>query len=355
MTSTDQKRRDILARLLYFELTRVLDEDPGSKSAILLGTLPSAVDGKTPASAVDGETFPAVDGEAARRPAIITLSKTHIPSSALSDGQPLFGRGQNSDLSASATGKPLTPAPIDISTLLVEESTDIYTWMFASFADDKAGSRNYRDVKITLIFPATEAHIRKYTKQKNTMVRETPETYANIVEPYISSIPKSRTQWVLDILEGRAEQEKVLYNCPDFILVPDMKWDLSTISSLYICAIARVEGLRSIRDLRGEHIPLLKGIQREATRVVAEKWPAVGAGGLRMFIHYQPTYYHFHVHIVNVNGGESIARMAVGTAHLLDDVISLLEVQPDIYARTTLTYSLGDQHGLYAALTDVNE
>ena len=95
---------------------------------------------------------------------------------------------------------------------------------------------------------------------------------------------------VLDILEGRAEQEKVLYDCPDFILVPDMKWDLTTISSLYICAIARVERLRSLRDLRGEHIPLLKGIQREATRVVAEKWPAVGAGGLRMFIHYQPTY-----------------------------------------------------------------
>ena len=51
---------------------------------------------------------------------------------------------------------------------------------------------------------------------------------------------------VLDILEGRAEQEKVLYDCPDFILVPDMKWDLTTISSLYICAIARVEGLRSL-------------------------------------------------------------------------------------------------------------
>ncbi|KAI5888407.1 HIT-like protein [Schizophyllum commune H4-8] len=335
MTSTDQKRRDTLARLPHFELTRVLDEDPGSKSAILLGTLPAVV---------DGETTPSTD--TVRQLAIITLSKTHIPSSVLSEGQPLF---------APAAGEAISPAlaSIDIGTLLVEESTDIYTWMFASFADDKAGSHKYRDVKITLIFPATEAHIRKYTRQKYTMVRETPETYANIVEPYISSIPKSRTQWVLDILEGRAEQEKVLYNCPDFILVPDMKWDLTTISSIYICAIARVEGLRSLRDLRGEHIPLLKGIQREATRVVAEKWPAVGAGGLRMFIHYQPTYYHFHVHIVNVNGGELIARMAIGTAHLLDDVISMLEVQPDIYARTTLTYSLGDQHGLYTALLAV--
>ena len=120
MATSDQKRRAILARLPHFELTRILDDDPGSKSAILLGTLPSVV---------EGETLPsAVDGEADRQPAIITLSKTHIPSGVLSDGQPLFGRGQGDpDLHAPASGKPTSSAPasVDISTLLVEESTDI--------------------------------------------------------------------------------------------------------------------------------------------------------------------------------------------------------------------------------------
>ncbi|KAL1744262.1 HIT-like domain-containing protein [Schizophyllum fasciatum] len=332
MSQAHDRNRGILACLPQFEFARVLDEDPGFRTAILLGTLPSII-----------------DGEPVRQSAIVSLSRTHIPSSVISNTRPLFGAER--DLAAPASNP--SEASIDTSTLLLEENNDIYTWMFASFADDRSGSHRSRDVKVTLIFPATEAHIRKYTKQRYTMVKETPETYEAVVRPFILNVPRSRTQWVMDILEGRSEQDKVLFDCADFILLPDMKWDLTTVSSLYICAIARDESLKSLRDLRAAHIPLLKTIQREAARVVAEKWPAVGAGGLRMFIHYQPTYYHFHIHIVNVNGGEGVGRMAVGQAHLLDDVIALLEVQGEVYARTTLTYSLGDQHALYDALTSV--
>jgi m7GpppX diphosphatase len=43
--------------------------------------------------------------------------------------------------------------------------------------------------------------------------------------------------------------------------------------------------------------------------------------------------------------------MAVGQAHLLDDIISLLELDPDdgssILERMTITYGLGTEHGLY--------
>jgi len=48
--------------------------------------------------------------------------------------------------------------------------------------------------------------------------------------------------------------------------------------------------------------------------------------------------------------------MTVGQAHLLDDIISLLELDPDkgpgIYERMTLTYGLGDQHGLFESMKD---
>ena len=131
MATSDQKRRAILARLPHFELTRILDDDPGSKSAILLGTLPSVVEGGTLPSAVESDLLPAaVDGETTpstetvRQPAIITLSKTHIPSSVLSEGQPLF---------APAAGEAISPAlaSIDIGTLLVEESTDIVSLLLS--------------------------------------------------------------------------------------------------------------------------------------------------------------------------------------------------------------------------------
>ena len=92
---------------------------------------------------------------------------------------------------------------------------------------------------------------------------------------------------------------------------------------------------------------------------------------------------HFHVHIVNANY-VGLAGMSVGQAHLLDDIISMvshvhnfvyqpclltdrstqsllypgivysrtqLELDPksgpSIFERMTLTYGLGDQHGLF--------
>lgn len=68
-----------------------------------------------------------------------------------------------------------------------------------------------------------------------------------------------------------------------------MKWDLITISSLYLVAITQDRTIRSLRDLRKHHVGLLKSIRLEATRVVQAKW-GLGNGSLRMFIHYQPSY-----------------------------------------------------------------
>jgi m7GpppX diphosphatase len=94
---------------------------------------------------------------------------------------------------------------------------------------------------------------------------------------------------VENILTGLSEQSKVLYSCPEFIILPDMKWDLKTISSLYLVAITQDRTIRSLRDLRKHHVGLLKSIRLEATRVVQAKW-GLGNGSLRMFIHYQPSY-----------------------------------------------------------------
>lgn len=68
-----------------------------------------------------------------------------------------------------------------------------------------------------------------------------------------------------------------------------MKWDLKTISSLYLMAIVQDRTIRSLRDLRKKHVPLLNAIRLEAGRVVHEKW-GLGNGALRIYIHYQPSY-----------------------------------------------------------------
>lgn len=62
---------------------------------------------------------------------------------------------------------------------------------------------------------------------------------------------------------------------------------------------------------------------------------------------------HFHVHIVNANH-TGLMGMTVGHAHMLDDIISLLELDepngPSIFQRMTLSYGLGEQHGLFAPM-----
>ena len=143
-----------------------------------------------------------------------------------------------------------------------------------------------------------------------------------------------------DILSGIAEKDNLLHSSPEYLILPDMKWDNKTLNSLYLLAIVQDRTIRSLRDLRKMHVGLLKSIQHEAHRVVHDKW-GLPAGSLRMYVHYQPSYCtsrpsnenarrthlthpdHFHVHIVNANYHGSMG-MAVGQAHLLDDIISLV-------------------------------
>jgi m7GpppX diphosphatase len=68
-----------------------------------------------------------------------------------------------------------------------------------------------------------------------------------------------------------------------------MKWDLTTLSSLYLVAISLTDSVRSLRDLNKGHLPMLHSIRKEATRIVMEKW-GLGKGALRFYVHYQPSY-----------------------------------------------------------------
>lgn len=57
------------------------------------------------------------------------------------------------------------------------------------------------------------------------MITETAEIYHKAILPWIESQPKSRIQWVYNILEGLKERENVLFRDDDpdtgFIVLPD--------------------------------------------------------------------------------------------------------------------------------------
>ena len=76
-------------------------------------------------------------------------------------------------------------------------------------------------------------------------------------------------QWVYNILEHRSETERIVCEDADpetgFVMVPDLKWDGESLESLYLQALVHRRGLRSIRDLTADHLPLLRNIWTRGT------------------------------------------------------------------------------------------
>ncbi|XP_053126243.1 m7GpppX diphosphatase isoform X1 [Hemicordylus capensis] len=196
------------------------------------------------------------------------------------------------------------------------------------------------EIKTTVVYPATEKHLQKYLRQEVYLIRETGEDYKNITLPFIQSQSFS-IQWVYNILEKKAEADRIIYENPDpangFVLIPDFKWNQKQLDDLYLIAICHCRGIKSLRDLTAEHLPLLKNILQEGKEAVVKRFGISGAQ-LRVYLHYQPSYYHLHVHFTALS--YDAPGCSVERAHLLSDVIDHLELDSQYYQKRTLTFAL---------------
>lgn len=204
------------------------------------------------------------------------------------------------------------------------------------------------ELKATIIYPAEEKHILRGEKQVSSFVNETPELYRDVTKPYIESSSFSK-QWIYNILEHKKESERIVLEDPDpevgFILVPDLKWTGEQMEDLYLQAIVHRKDITCLRDLRSSHIPLLKNLYNKGTAAIEDKY-GVPAFKQRVYIHYQPSYYHLHVHFTALSF--DAPGTWVGKAHHLSSVISNLEVDGDYYEKATLPFTIKDNHPLRA-------
>lgn len=145
-----------------------------------------------------------------------------------------------------------------------------------------------------------------------------------------------RLTWVYNIIDGKTEAEDVIYRTPlsqqqvneeGFLLLPDLNWDRKTIGSLHLLGIVERRDIWSLRDLKKRHVPWLREMRRRFVEATVEMFAERGveADSLKLYVHYQPTYYHFHVHVVHV-ALEAGATQATGKAVGLESIISMLEV-----------------------------
>lgn len=104
-------------------------------------------------------------------------------------------------------------------------------------------------------------------------------------------------QWITNILEHKAEQDNIIYEDPDksigFVLVTDLKWD-HQLDTLKLLALP-FQKIKSLRELNASHLPLLKNIQDAGSAAIKKKFN-IPSSQLRIYFHYQPSYYYLHVH-----------------------------------------------------------
>lgn len=74
----------------------------------------------------------------------------------------------------------------------------------------------------------------------------------------------------------------------------------------------------------------------------------VDSSQLRVYFHYQPSFYHLHVHFMHLrHDGPGITAES---AHLLTNVISNIELLADYYQRATLQFRIHESRPLFADL-----
>ena len=162
-------------------------------------------------------------------------------------------------------------------------------------------------------------------------------------------------------MDGEREADKVIVNDKDeeygFVVVLDSKWkshpDVDKVprsewklhesipKSFYLLGIVRDRSIKSLRDLRGKHIKLLENMMNETLKVTEELY-GLNKNDLRVFVHYQPQYWHFHIHFTCLAIDYGIYA---GKAILLEDIIDNLKIDPNYYETASLSCLVfeGDQ------------
>lgn len=216
------------------------------------------------------------------------------------------------------------------------------------------------ELKHNRIYPADESDIQKYSIENYVLIQETPLIFNTITKPYIDNIPKEQLKWVDNLLAKESEVEHLIFEDTEsdedlrFMLHPDMKFDKVDRNQLYCIAFCFNPEIKSLRDLSTErHLLMLKNIRDKGCDVILKEF-GVKREKLRIFVHYWPSFFKFHVHFTNIDNVN--VNNAVERAHLLDDIIENMELFGlDYYQKKTLTVALKKSHKLYPKLSSDKE
>ena len=179
--------------------------------------------------------------------------------------------------------------------------------------------------------------------KKNNIWCEVDETW----EDYLRSIKKANIEinlngekncdWIYRIMEGKQELEFVECVTKDFLIIPTEFCKLDEIiqfspNNFNLIVIPFDLELKSIRDLKIKHIPLLYDMKNKAIEVIINNSENFDINKLYFEFHYTPSTYHLHLH-VGIRESNELEYKKRHLIHKFDDVIKNLLDDENYYKR----------------------
>ncbi|KAL3308519.1 hypothetical protein Ciccas_012950 [Cichlidogyrus casuarinus] len=230
------------------------------------------------------------------------------------------------------------------------QSNDVYNTLLV-----QAGLEKLNHINMTVIYPAQENHFKRYISSGRQMIHESPSDFQQVTVPFLNKSPKDLA-WVDNILEGRAEIDRVILQKDEYTLVLDYRWNLKHLNEMHALGLVKDPALWCLRELRGSHVAMLEEMLDCGRRALAQKFSDQGLleRDVVAYFHYPPTFYRLHMHFVHVNCPDDATTRA-GRAHLADEVIRNLKMDSLYYAERTMTIFLGTQSPMLQALVSAQQ
>jgi len=135
---------------------------------------------------------------------------------------------------------------------------------------------------------------------------------------------KHQKKWIFDIIKGSREKIQIIYRDTQnrFVIVPTEENKKKKKSYLVIFCD---KDLKSIRDLRQEHIPLLLEVCQKIKNYIP-------VGFSHASFHYHPSVYQLHLHVKQENTNED----ANWRIYPLSYVLLALSINENFFKEATL-------------------
>ena len=177
------------------------------------------------------------------------------------------------------------------------------------------------------------------------LLNETPCMHEGIQGYVEREAQKPCKQWIHEVIAEKREKNRVKLRTPDFVLLPDVKTTKKCDEKrFHWLALVTDTTIRTLRDLRGCHVEMLKDIQRQALEKIQEEMDLLPEQ-IMCYIHYPPSVYQLHIHFRHPIGMHDTLRM-----HSLATVINNLELDPEYYAKSTIQMPVYMHSELYSEL-----